>query len=95
MHRLVDVTLVVPEPHDVIAVGPMVPELYCVVYRTGGTVNFKWHRTLAMTKDEVAEAHKSVEQMGYCCHIENFFASLAIGLPETFAPDFPLETEWH
>jgi hypothetical protein len=95
MRRLIDVTLLAPTPHDIIAVGPQVPDLYCVVYRTGGTVNFKWHRSLALTKDEVQEAFEGVTLMGYVCHIEHFFASLAIGLPETYSPDFPLEKDWH
>jgi hypothetical protein len=93
--RIVDVTLVVPTPDDVILIGPMRPELFCVVYRTGGTVNFKWRRTLAMTREEVAKAYEDVTRMGYACHIEDFFASVAIGLPTTFSPDFPDETEWH
>jgi hypothetical protein len=66
-----------------------------VVYRAGGTANFKWHRTLAVTRDEVHKAFDSVCRMGYTCHVEEFFASLAIGLPESFDPENPTVTEWH
>lgn len=81
-----------PTPDEI---GPSVPTLFCVVYRTGGVENFQWHRTLAMTEEEVIEALRSVGTMGYVCHIERYFASLAIGLPKTYAPDFPLQQEWH
>jgi len=58
--------------------------LYCVVYRTGGTENFKWNHSSAMTKDEVIESLESTRKMGYKCFIQDYSRILAIGLPETF-----------
>jgi hypothetical protein len=78
----------------VVEVGPQVPTLQCVVYRTGGTANFVWHRTIALTPDEAQEALEEVKSMGYHAFLENFFLSLAVGLPETFSLDFPLEKDW-
>lgn len=58
--------------------------LYCIVYRTGGTDNFRWHRTLAMPYEEAKAALKSTARMGYRCHMAIFSYSIAIGLPETY-----------
>lgn len=71
-----------------------VPELFCVVYRTGGTANFRWHRTIAMTAREAADALASVTSGGFAAHVERYFASVAIGLPTTFSPDFPDVRDW-
>lgn len=84
-----------PTPDVAYQIGPALPDLRCIVYRTGGTSNFKWHRTLAMTPDEAEQCFESVSHQGYACHIENFFSSIAVGLPETFSPDFPLIQEWN
>ncbi len=87
---------VVPTPDgQPLLVGSMVPDLVCVLYRTGGTQNFKWHRTLAITRDESPEALAAILAQGYPAHVENFLASIAIGLPETYSPDFPLQQEWN
>ena len=60
-------------------------ERYCVIYRTGGTENFKWHRTVALQDfDDAVECMRNTAHMGYVCMIENYEKSLAIGLPETF-----------
>lgn len=69
--------------------------LKCVIYRTGGTENFKWHRTLAMQAEEAWDVFVAMIRLGYVGHVEDYFASLAVGLPETFSPDFPLVQEWH
>lgn len=94
MASVQDPTEVTPTPDAVIAIGPTLPNLQCLVYRTGGTENFKWHRTLAMTPEEAFENLDSLHRAGYVGHIENFFASISIGLPETFSPDFPLVQNW-
>lgn len=89
------VARVVPTPDGMpLLVGTMVPDLVCVIYRTGGTHNHKWHRSLAMTRSEGDTALQEVLDMGYAAHVENYFASVAIGLPETYSPDFPLTKEW-
>ena len=56
----------------------------CVVYRTGGTKNFTWHRSIAMTSDEAIQVQRDMARMGYRSHIEHYARSVAIGLPETY-----------
>lgn len=75
-------------------IGIQRPDLFCVVYRTGGTQNFKWHRTLAMTRDEADGVFASTILAGYVAYYEDFYKSVSIGLPETFSPDFPLDMQW-
>lgn len=58
--------------------------LYCLVYRTGGTENFKWNRTLPMTKVEATEKKWELEKMGYKTLIVDYNQSLSIGLPEGY-----------
>ena len=63
----------------------MPKNLFCVVYRTGGTVNFKWNRSVAVDSKEAAEAVAlTVERMGYPAKIVDYHLSMSIGLPETF-----------
>ena len=59
-------------------------QLRCVVYRTGGTDNFTWHRSVAMTPDEAIQVQRDMELMGYRSHIEHYQRSLAVGLPDTY-----------
>jgi hypothetical protein len=59
-------------------------ELFCVVYRRGGSANFTWHRTLAMPKSEAQQACADTARMGYKAMVVNYAQSLAIGLPETY-----------
>lgn len=56
----------------------------CIVYRRGGSENFTWHRSIAMTRSEAIDAQAATEKMGYRCYIVNYNQSLAIGLPETY-----------
>ena len=58
--------------------------LRCVVYRTGGTDNFTWRRSVAMTPDEAIHVQRDMARMGYHSHIEFFARSMAVGLPETY-----------
>ena len=58
--------------------------LFCVIYRTGGTRNFKWHRTLAMSRAQAELACEEARKMGYVAHIEHYNLSLSVGLPETY-----------
>jgi hypothetical protein len=62
------------------------PYIYCVVYRTGGTCNFKWHRIEGMTQEEARKAQEEIQRGGRVCHVETSQRSMAIGLPETYAP---------
>lgn len=57
---------------------------HCVVYRTGGTENFKWNRSLAMSRDEADNRQGELKRMGYRAMVVNYKDSLSIGLPETF-----------
>jgi hypothetical protein len=57
---------------------------FCVIYRTGGTVNFQWHRSLGMSRAEALEAAAMTRTGGRPAHVERLDRSLAVGLPETF-----------
>jgi len=59
-------------------------KFFYVIYRTGGTDNFKWHRTLPMKRDEAIKAQEDTEKMGYKCFIAEKESSDKIGLPETY-----------
>lgn len=60
---------------------------WCVVYRIGGTDNYKWQRSLAFTDRTEVEAHlDEVQRMGYTAHIADYSQSISLGLPETYAP---------
>lgn len=72
--------------------------LFCVVFRTGGTINFKWHRTIAMSRLEAEDAAQAARRMGYVAHVEEFSMSMSVGLPETYAigaGSGPLDPEDH
>lgn len=58
--------------------------LFCVVYRVGGTANFQWRASLAMSRAEAEQAQRDTERMGYRAMIVNYAMSMAIGLPETY-----------
>jgi len=58
--------------------------LFCVVYRVGGTANFQWCASLAMPKAEAIEAKASTERMGYKALLYKYNDLLAIGMPETY-----------
>jgi hypothetical protein len=59
-------------------------KLYCVIYRTGGTDNFQWQRSVAMTREEADKALQDVVRMGYPAHIEKYHLSMSVGLPEGY-----------
>ena len=59
--------------------------LFCVIYRTGGSVNFEWHRTLAMDYIQAHVCKGDIRTMGYAAHVERYSLSVSVGLPETFA----------
>lgn len=59
---------------------------YCVVYRTGGTENFKWHRSTSCDRLEAECIRISVETGGCKALLVEYDKSVAIGLPETYEP---------
>jgi hypothetical protein len=59
-------------------------QLFCVVYRTGGTENLQWHRTLPTSDGSEAETRDATLRSGYRAYVVDYYQSLAIGLPETF-----------
>jgi hypothetical protein len=67
---------------------------FAVIYRTGGTENYRWHRVLAtFTRDEAATKAEDLARMGYPALVHNAARLDAIGLPDTFtARD---EGGWH
>jgi hypothetical protein len=59
---------------------------FTVIYRTGGTENFKWNRVLALFEngqDAVAKKGE-LEKMGYPSLIHDTHLLDAVGMPETF-----------
>lgn len=65
--------------------------MFCVVYRTGGSARFQWHRSIVFqTRQEAEGALSAVLVAGYKGHIEDYERSLRIGLPETFEPGDPI-----
>lgn len=61
-----------------------VHRLCVVVWRNGGTANFKWHRTLGMSEEIAIACAADVLRMGYKCFIDNYVSSMAKGLPRTY-----------
>ena len=58
---------------------------YCVIYRTGGTENYKWQRSLAVEDRAKAQILQAVcEKAGYEAMIEDYQLSLSVGLPENY-----------
>lgn len=58
---------------------------WVVVYRTGGTVNFQWHRSSGyVTREEADASCAEVQRMGYRAMVADYDLSMSIGLPETF-----------
>jgi RNA-splicing ligase RtcB len=58
---------------------------WTLIYRTGGTENFKWNKT--HTFPSYDEAHKAkiiIEKMGYKTFIHDTGYLENIGLPETY-----------
>ena len=62
----------------------MSEKMYCLVYRTGGTDNFKWNHSLGMSKPEAIAKKPELEKMGYPTMIYKWEDLTNIGMPETF-----------
>lgn len=61
---------------------------FAVIYRTGGTENYRWHRVLdTFTRDEAATKADELARMGYPALVHNAGRLTAIGLPDTFSAD--------
>lgn len=57
---------------------------HCIVYRTGGTDNFIWHRSLAMSREDANKAAHETQKMGYPALVVDYALSVSLGLPEGF-----------
>jgi len=58
---------------------------YTVIYRTGGTENFKWHKCVPVGSHADAEEQKQeIERMGYKAIVHKTAEIESIGLPETY-----------
>ena len=59
---------------------------FAVIYRTGGTANYRWNRILEnyATREAAVLKASELNRMGYPTHIHNAFFLDAAGLPETF-----------
>lgn len=63
----------------------LMEESFTVIYRTGGTKNFKWKEVLPVaTKKEAEKKKKELERMGYKSIIHKTKELRSIGLPDTY-----------
>lgn len=70
------------------------PKSYTVIYRTGGYLNFRWHKCLPVATWEKAQAlAEEVRRQGYHALIHDTEALESIGLPETYGPNDPIPWE--
>ena len=61
---------------------------FAVIYRTGGTDNFRWNRVLdTFTREEAANTASNLARMGYPALVHNADRLNAIGLPDTFSAE--------
>lgn len=60
---------------------------YAVIYRTGGTPNWKWHRVLDVyaTRAQAEAKAGEIGRMGYPALVHNAARLDAIGMPETYS----------
>ena len=59
---------------------------WTIIYRTGGTENFQWHKSIAyLSKEEAAVSMKELERMGYAALMHTTRLLESIGLPETYS----------
>lgn len=73
----------------------MTADLWCIVYRTGGTDNFQWHRSLATTREEGERALEAERLAGRTSSmLVNFRLSMSIGLPEGFGEPNDIPNDW-
>lgn len=61
-------------------------KLFTVVYRTGGTARFAWHRTEPVqTREEADKLRADIIRSGYeALYPQDYDLSMSVGLPETF-----------
>jgi hypothetical protein len=61
---------------------------FAVIYRTGGTANFRWNRVLDLfTREEAAAKVAELGRMGYPALVHDAKRLDAVGMPETFSGD--------
>lgn len=60
---------------------------YAVIYRTGGSANWKWHRVLDVyaTRSQAEAKADEIEHMGYTALVHDAARLDAIGMPETYS----------
>lgn len=59
-------------------------KLYCVVFRTGTPNKFKWHRIITSSLADARSRRDEFRALGIEAHYEEYFASVALGLPRTY-----------
>lgn len=65
---------------------------FTVIYRTGGKLNFQWKKCLPIANKAKALADKAeIERMGYPALLFDTVQLEAIGLPETYNAETPIE----
>ena len=57
---------------------------WCVVWRTGNSEIFKWHRSEEMTREAADGSCSAFGRDGVCAMVVNYRQSVAIGLPTTW-----------
>jgi hypothetical protein len=60
---------------------------YAVIYRTGGSANFKWRRVLDVyaTRAQAEAKADEIEHMGYTALVHDAARLDAIGMPDTYS----------
>ena len=58
---------------------------WCVIWRTGNTESFEWHRSDPMSREAADSAREAFLRDGYRAMTERHGRSVAIGLPSTWA----------
>ena len=61
------------------------PNSHCVVFRTGGTSNFQWKRSSAMSYSDAQQSYKDTTLAGHHCFVEKYDLSVKIGLPDNYS----------
>jgi len=66
---------------------------HCVIFRTGGTDNFQWHRSLPMSRTEAYAGKDNMTNMGFVAYAEKYELSMNVGLPETYSYNKQIEMQ--
>lgn len=66
------------------------PKTYTVIYRTGGTDNFKWHKVYEryINRDDARAKQADLNAAGYPALVHDTQLLDSVGMPETFGKGY-------